>query len=726
MEHSELQSTTRGFFIFADDSTAFGTGKTGLTISATLAKASSTANSVSPTITEVSGGWYWVVPLAAHRDTLGRALWQFSASGAVIAGRVEKIIAANDQLTAFGANTTTPPTAAANADTTLSSLTSGPSTGGNWPNGSFGERILVGDTTTRAVKVTGAGHAAADVHEFQPDVIDSDAIATSAVTKIAAGVWSAASSAYSAATGTMGIVMYAISTMLELVSSVWRWKASSLTQAPTGGGGTGSYAMTITATSSSGSVSGVKFQLVGTSLIATTGTSGVVTFNVDPGTYTLRTTPPSNWESVADSSVTVTASSVSVAKTLTAIAQVPSVIQGAPSASLALRPAMDRKNPLLTLASVVDHLLLLEEINPAEPRSVDRATKAARESLNSFTSYSTQGFRYYESRAKIVLPGSVSLGTITVSNGQFTMGQAFTMPSWAPLAHVRIDRASNKVYPILLVNGQTITVDTLENGTYSNVYMEQLFFPLPRNFRRRGTLSDGKNNYPIEDMSGGSFQSLQDYYRWIGFSELDRRFSAITMDQRNQGDLMLSIWPPFQDRMELSMFFERYPEAMKHHRVGNSAATIGVTGATATSSHAIFDSSHVGAALVIGINNDQELLKSLSSDSLVQTQRIIRYVSSSTQVILDSPVDASLSNRAFYISDIVDVQPGVMTEAYKRLAEYELLRQTKGSKADKKLEEFIRQLQMTQSDDARYKASIDPYNTPHMGYQWGTVTGRPT
>jgi hypothetical protein len=523
----------------------------------------------------------------------------------------------------------------------------------------------------------------------------------------------------------MGLIMYAFSQMLEFVS-VWRWKASSLTQAPSGGGGTGSYAMTITATSSGGAVSGVKFQLVGTSLIATTGTSGVVTFNVDPGTYTLRTTPPSNWESVADSSETVTASSVSVTKTLTAIAQVPSVIQGAPSASLALRPAMDRKNPLLTLASVVDHLLLLEEINPAEPRSVDRATKAAREALNSFTSYSTQGFRYYESRAKIVLPGSVSLGSITVSNGQFTMGNAFTMPSWAPLAHVRIDRASNKVYPILLVNGQTITVDTLENGTYANVYMEQLFFPLPRNFRRRGTLSDGKNNYPIEDMSGGSFQSLQDYYRWIGFSELDRRFSAITMDQRNQGDLMLSIWPPFQDRMELSMFFERYPESMKHHRVGNSAATIGVTGATATSSHAIFDSSHVGAALVVGINNDQELLKSLSSDSLVQTQRIIRYVSSSTQVILDSPVDSSLSNRAFYISDIVDVQPGVMTEAYKRLAEYELLRQTKGSKADKKLEEFIRQLQMTQSDDARYKASVDPYNTPHMGYQWGTVTGRPT
>ncbi len=132
MEHSELQSTTRGFFIFADDSTAFGTGKTGLTISSTLAKASSTANSVSPTITEVSGGWYWVVPLAAHRDTLGRALWQFSASGAVIAGRVEKIIAANDQLTAFGANTTTPPTAGAIADAVYDEPYAGHTTNGTY------------------------------------------------------------------------------------------------------------------------------------------------------------------------------------------------------------------------------------------------------------------------------------------------------------------------------------------------------------------------------------------------------------------------------------------------------------------------------------------------------------------------------------------------------------------------------------------------------------------
>jgi hypothetical protein len=58
-----------------------------------------------------------------------------------------------------------------------------------------------------------------------------------AIADIAAGIWSAASSAYSAATGTMGLIMYAFSQMLELVTGVWRWKATSLEEAPAGGGG---------------------------------------------------------------------------------------------------------------------------------------------------------------------------------------------------------------------------------------------------------------------------------------------------------------------------------------------------------------------------------------------------------------------------------------------------------------------------------------------------------
>jgi hypothetical protein len=142
-----------------------------------------------------------------------------------------------------GANTTTPPTAAAIADTTLSGLTSGPTTGGNWPNGSFGRRILVGSSTQREVAVTGSHHVAADIHELQPavitsagfatDAISSDAVSSGAIGKIAAGVWSALTSGFNVS-GSAGAVLKALDSMLEFVGGLWRWKATSLTQVPSG------------------------------------------------------------------------------------------------------------------------------------------------------------------------------------------------------------------------------------------------------------------------------------------------------------------------------------------------------------------------------------------------------------------------------------------------------------------------------------------------------------
>lgn len=94
---AELQNTTRGFPIFADDATSIGTGLAGLTITATLSKNGGSFVSAAPTITDLGNGHYWVVPLAAHRDTLGWNQWRFVASGAVIAPVFEKIRAVDEQ-----------------------------------------------------------------------------------------------------------------------------------------------------------------------------------------------------------------------------------------------------------------------------------------------------------------------------------------------------------------------------------------------------------------------------------------------------------------------------------------------------------------------------------------------------------------------------------------------------------------------------------------------------
>jgi hypothetical protein len=54
--------------------------------------------------------------------------------------------------------------------------------------GSYGVRLILALNSNRELQLTGSHHAAADVHEFQPDVIDSAALAASAITEIQTGL----------------------------------------------------------------------------------------------------------------------------------------------------------------------------------------------------------------------------------------------------------------------------------------------------------------------------------------------------------------------------------------------------------------------------------------------------------------------------------------------------------------------------------------------------------
>lgn len=102
MPHPVLQSSTQGFYVFADDAESYGEGLAGLSITVSLSKSGGSYNAVSPTITDLGGGVYWVAPIAAHRDTLGEIAWQFAADGAVIAPRFERVVAVNDQSAHWG------------------------------------------------------------------------------------------------------------------------------------------------------------------------------------------------------------------------------------------------------------------------------------------------------------------------------------------------------------------------------------------------------------------------------------------------------------------------------------------------------------------------------------------------------------------------------------------------------------------------------------------------
>ena len=130
------------------------------------------------------------------------------------------------------------------ANSTWSKLTTD-----TWPNNSFGERVLVGDTTTRAVKVVGAGHVAADIHELQPGVITEADFADGA---LSARVLAAdAATEIATAVGTLQVLTRLDSMIESDGAGQFQFDTIALSMAPAGGGGGGSTTVNVYPVSSS-------------------------------------------------------------------------------------------------------------------------------------------------------------------------------------------------------------------------------------------------------------------------------------------------------------------------------------------------------------------------------------------------------------------------------------------------------------------------------------------
>lgn len=76
------QSTARNLLVFMTDSADHVTGKASLTLTITASKDGAAFASISPTVTELSGGWYSLALTSSHTDTLGDLALHITATGA--------------------------------------------------------------------------------------------------------------------------------------------------------------------------------------------------------------------------------------------------------------------------------------------------------------------------------------------------------------------------------------------------------------------------------------------------------------------------------------------------------------------------------------------------------------------------------------------------------------------------------------------------------------------
>ena len=229
-----------GDTVAADNAEAFfdGTGYAG-------------TNNVIPTVGSVSGSVGSVAGSVGGNVT-GSVGSVVGNVGGNVVGSVGSVTGnVSGSVGSVAANGISAASLATDAGTELATAIWSALTTATWATDSFGAKVLIGENTNRTVKVTGSNHAAADVHEFQPNVIDADAIAASAVTEIQSGLATAA--ALTTVEGKIDTVdnfidtevlaikavTDKIDTGLVLDGAVYQFTANMLELAPAGGGGGG-------------------------------------------------------------------------------------------------------------------------------------------------------------------------------------------------------------------------------------------------------------------------------------------------------------------------------------------------------------------------------------------------------------------------------------------------------------------------------------------------------
>lgn len=246
-----LNATVSSRLAAADISLSGGAVTVGTLNSAVITSSSFASQAIVGTA--IQDGAISANKIATGAITSGKFASGAITADAIAAGAISVSEIADGAITAtkFGAGAITSTVVDATANAAIADAVWDEAMSGHTTAGTYGGRIPRSDTSNVEVKITGSAHIAADVHEFQPDVldaaaiapdaIDASAIASDALTEIAQAVLSEATSTNTAiyASGDVGNVLGRLHSMIESDGLDFRYTANALEQAPSGGGGGG-------------------------------------------------------------------------------------------------------------------------------------------------------------------------------------------------------------------------------------------------------------------------------------------------------------------------------------------------------------------------------------------------------------------------------------------------------------------------------------------------------
>ncbi|QDP52485.1 MAG: hypothetical protein Unbinned1606contig1000_44 [Prokaryotic dsDNA virus sp.] len=357
--------------------------------------------------------------------------------------------------------------------------------------------------------------------------------------------------------------------------------------------------------------------------------------------------------------------------------------------------------PITTFNDVVDHLL--DHMGGVEEgRNVKMARRSVMSAYRGLPS--VYNWSYYYKRGRINTVAAYSTGTVTYDHTGGTYEKQLTLsggtwPSWAGRGMVTISSidyqvASRKSDTVLTLKTSSNPGEDVAAGTSYSIGQDT--YVLPVDFQSADEFRNASQNWDFpEYVSPGEWMEL---HRSNESSNQPRAYTILA-DPDYVGAMAVSFHPAPSSADSIDFMYQRVPSPVRtmEYKTGQVVGQAG--GTTVTGTDTKFTSKMVGSVLRFGtVKNLPDGVEGLYP---YEEERIITSVESDTSLTVDAVLSSAHSQVKYRISDIIDIEPGAMLEAFLSYCELRMSILMKDSDTGEKQDLYAGALRLAMQADSR-------------------------
>lgn len=327
-----------------------------------------------------------------------------------------------------------------------------------------------------------------------------------------------------------------------------------------------------------------------------------------------------------------------------------------------------------TLQDILDHGQDYLGSNPSEGARRD-CMRAALESYRDLANAFNWSYLYTQGRiiTSAIFNGDAITLSYTHTGGTYERMVTIsgsTWPEWAGDGYIRVGTVAYKVderksATVVTLDEQVNPGVDIASGTQFDLYRDT--YLLPEDY-----IAQDQALYE-QNFGGMCFKRPKDWLytnRYVFASGVPQEYT-ITGDKKYPGRLVIKLFPWPTEAKSIDFIYKRRPSELLVSQESTGKVSMAMDDTTLTGAGTAFTSRMVGSVVRLSATTKAPTSLIMSSTPAVFESFVKAYVSPTSLVLADA-ADQAYDAVGFTLSDMIDIEPGAMLNAYLRCVEKHL------------------------------------------------------